>query len=188
MKFNLDLKRMRALCHGFGPWLIASAAAVMCCPVFLAVTPSKFVCPFAFASINEMPYLPEYGSGDQAYWDVVRKGKLALPDLLRCMDADVETSALVPNFGGHYTTGDIAFHAIMDIVHGLPVIEWTDNHDHPQFDNLGFGIYWSYVRSSPSNRMRLRKRCSSWLQEHDHLLFWHQEPDHPANGWYEVVK
>jgi hypothetical protein len=54
--------------------------------------------------IKKMPYNPEL-SGDQEFWEIVKKKLDAVPYLIELSSDTTTTPAVVPNFGGQYTIG-----------------------------------------------------------------------------------
>lgn len=142
----------------------------------------------AIGSIGEMPYYPEWKSGDPVYWDIVRSGKPTIKFLIQIVDDSSDTSIDVPLFGGTYTVGDIAVHALLDIVHDLPVLELVNDLRKAQnvqaCKNNGFGCYWNFVRDNNENRKQLQQAIKNWLRKNEKRLVWKEKEEHPAGGWW----
>ena len=138
-------------------------------------------------SIADMSNAKPYGPPDVHFWDIVRLGKAALPDLLILVEDETPTPVRVELFGGIYRVGDIAVIAMMRICPNLPVVEFVDDPQQPRFENIGFGIYWAYVRASRGNRQALQARLREWFVENESRLQWVVNSEHPAGGWYAIA-
>ena len=131
------------------------------------------------ADIQRVPSMPFYDSGDFAYWEVVRRGLSAVPDLLLLVEDTSPTGISASHYGGEYRIGDIAFLALQDIVHGLPHLATPEG---PR----SFGEYLTLVRSNPDNRRVLRSRMEEWFFSVRTDLRWVSATAHPAGGWFEL--
>jgi hypothetical protein len=136
--------------------------------------------------VADMSYGKPYGPPDENFWDIVRLGKAALPDLLILVEDDTVTELHVNYFGGVYQIGDIAVIAMMAICPDLPVVKFVDDPQQPRFETIGFGVYWAYVRESHDNRRRLQAKLRDWFAENESRLQWFAKPEHPAGGWYAL--
>ena len=142
--------------------------------------------------IKAIPFYPERTRGDRRYWNIVRMGKDTFDDLLLLIDDPSDTSISVPLTGGTYAVGDIAVIALMDIVHGLPVLSMiqviqADKGTVSEMD-VGFNLYWNFVRESGTNRSRLRISIKKWLEKNKNNLIWIEKKGHPAGGWWTIQK
>ena len=126
------------------------------------------------------------GPPDEQFWDIVRLGKAALLDLILLIEDDTPTTVQVDLFGGTYTISDIAVIALMRICPDIPIVEFVDDPQEPQFENAGFGVYWVYVRESHDNRRVLQANIRDWVSDNEQRLQWVVQPEHPAGGWYAL--
>lgn len=142
-------------------------------------------------AIQDVPYLPEL-SGDSLYWDLVIQGKTILPQLIDCIDIEQKSDIAIPNWGGEYTYGDIAFDIINHIIHNIPYEQL--------FSKQGVDTYFSFIDSSPRSRNQLQDFIRSWYEKNRLNLVWisddrsyktsrdwkYPSNRHPAGGWYET--
>jgi len=131
------------------------------------------------AEIRRVPSMPFYDSGDFAYWEVVRRGLSAVPDLIILVEDTTPSGIPASNYGGEYSLGDLAFIALQDIVHGLPYLATPHG---PR----NFNEYLDFVRSSPENRKALRSKLGKWFLNVRMNLRWVSATAHPAGGWFEL--
>jgi len=144
----------------------------------------------AILQIKALPYYPEWTTGDKQYWDIVRKGKDSFDDLAALVNDPSDTHISVPLIGGTYAVGDIALLALMDIVHGLPVLSMIQTicpNDKNNMD-IGFGQYWNFVRKNRTNHSKLQKSIQKWLKKNSSSLVWVEKRGHPAKGWWTIQK
>lgn len=163
-------------------------------------------------SVGDMPYICENlvwesdgmalnfnhdgpGCGDSLYWEAV-SGKLEiLPQLIRLIGDTTATAASVPNFGGQYRVGDVAWSAVQEIIHGLPIWELLG----VEFDrhNCGYCAYWNHLRADPKNRIAFSKAVKRWYKKHRKNLIWVKSQrfetcdgcrNHPNGGHWELRK
>lgn len=141
--------------------------------------------------IQDIPYLPEL-SGDSLYWDLVIQGKTIIPQLIDCITITQKSDISIPNWGGEYTYGDIAFEIINHIIHNIPYKQL--------FEEQEVDTYFSFINSSPQNRKLLQDFMRSWYVENLANLVWISDEHtyktardwkypsnrHPAGGWYEA--
>ena len=137
-------------------------------------------------SVANMAIGEPYGPHDEQFWDIVRLGKAAFPDLLILIEDDTPTAIQVDLFGGIYRVGDIAVIAMMEICPDLPIVKFVDDPQQPRFATIGFGVYWAYVRESHENRQTLQAQLRDWLAENESRLHWVAKSEHPAGGWYAL--
>mgnify|MGYP003424500678 CR=1 FL=1 len=85
-----------------------------------AQTMKKECCAKEITKITSVPYVSEL-SGDSIYWNLVVQGKDILPCLILNLTNTTQTNIDIPNFGGYYCIGDIAFSILCQIIHGIPI-------------------------------------------------------------------
>lgn len=146
-------------------------------------------------NIRTMPYIPEL-SGDKEFWEIVKRKVYVIPALIELLDDTVATPAIVPNFGGKYSVGDIAYFIINEIIRNVPTHKIISG-EHSSSDA---GIYWIYVRKDFSNRLRFQRRLKNWYLGNRNNLVWvedsmkyktapdwaYSSPHHPAGGYFRV--
>ena len=146
--------------------------------------------------IKEVRYIPEL-TGDSIYWEIVKCGINNVPNLIDMMNDTTETMASVPNFGGQYTIGDIAYCCLEDIVRirGNKLIPDSAK-------NGGQNTYWAYLRNGYNNRLAFQKEVRLWFQKNKRNLKWKEDKleyrtgdnwkfpskTHPAGGYYVIRK
>ena len=79
-----------------------------------AQTMDKRACAEEMARITDVPYIPEL-SGDSLYWNLVIQGKSIVPCLISNLVNTTQTNITIPNWGGYYCIGDIAFSILCEI-------------------------------------------------------------------------
>ena len=152
----------------------------------------------ALKSVATMPYICERldksDCGDMAFWKVVERKAAIIPYLLASIGDSTETAANVPNFGGHYTVGDICYTALEEIIHGIPTFDIAG----VKFDAEGCGYcsFWLYIRQ-PKNRELFKKGLKKWYDANKQNLEWVVSNDfevcdcggiHPNGGHYQLKK
>jgi hypothetical protein len=139
--------------------------------------------------------ISEFGCGDNYFWKVVKLKAKVIPFLIEKIADPSMTKATVPNFGGEYTVGDIAYQALGEIIKDIPTFELLG----VGFDKTGCGYcsYWQYLRKSEENRIAFSKAVLNWYQKNKSKLVWVMSNkvltcdcsfDHPNEGHYELVK
>ena len=129
--------------------------------------------------VKEMPYICEYGiadkifnsgCGDNLYWDVVKLKDKVIQLLIDKLEDTTITEAYVPNFGGYYTTADIAFVALEEIIHDIPTFELLG----VKYDEKGCGycVYWQHLRKKIKNRKKFKKEVQKWYDANKDNLVW----------------
>jgi hypothetical protein len=138
------------------------------------------------------------GCGDPIFWRAVQGKAAIIPLLIRKLRDTTITEATVPNFGGNYAVGDVAWSALQEIVHGLPGwgpigigllgVEF-DRH------NCGSCAYWNHLRADPKNRVAFSKSVKKWYRRHRKELVWVKSErfetcdgcrNHPNGGHFEL--
>jgi hypothetical protein len=153
-----------------------------------------------FKNITDMPYICEGevnkpGCGQTAFWDVVMKRDSSIPILLSILDDTTQTMASVPNFGGNWTIGDIAYNALEEIIDGIPTFKLLG----VKFDKKGCGYcaYWNHLRDDYKNRQAFEARVTRWYYKNKNRLVWVQSNEtltcdcrfnHPNGGHYELKR
>ena len=138
------------------------------------------------ASIDELPSGKLGARASAEYWEIVRQGIGVVPELIELLDDATLTEERVCLVGGFYAVGDVAMSAISDIIINVPWLQMIPGLDDARIDEIGFGVYWEYVRESPINRRKLKKRIRRWFAEYAGSVQWEPMPDHPASGVYRV--
>jgi hypothetical protein len=159
--------------------------------------------PFAkeikeLSRVRSMPYDPEL-SGDPRFWNAVACKLEIIPSLIDAMADPRETKANVYYFGGRFAVGDVAFHAITEIIRGIPTLNMLEDWD--GFSEAeAFGNYWRYVRESIDHRQCLQAKIRQWFSQHSTKLVWIPDTKrypktneegaatypHPAGGYYQL--
>jgi hypothetical protein len=147
--------------------------------------------------VQNMPYLcgGGYISGcaSQIYWDVIVLKEAAIPYLIDKLDDSTTTYASVSLLGIYYTTADVAYWALQEIIHGIPTLQLmglkTDA------TSCNFCMYWDYLRKDYRNRLKFRKAVHRWYKKNKQNMVWvvsnkFENCDcgtkHPNGGHYEV--
>jgi len=149
--------------------------------------------------ITDMPYICETGTGegcgDRLFWKVVQQKEAAIPLLIaRLSDATV-TVATVPNFGGQWAVGDIAYSALSELILDIPTFELLG----VPFDTRGCGYcaYWRHLRKRHKNRKQFKAAVSTWYESNKAALVWVVSDEfqtcdcsgkHPNGGHFELKK
>jgi hypothetical protein len=145
--------------------------------------------------IVDMPYNPEL-SGDKVFWEIVNKKLIAIDPLIELVSDTTSTKAPVPNFGGYYTVGDVAYHIITEIIRDIPTSYFVSKH------NQKADSYWEYVRMDYPNRIALQKDLKAWFRKNKRNLVWvpdtvryktarnwpYQSNQHPAGGYFQLKR
>lgn len=159
--------------------------------------PEFFECIQNVKKINELPYIPEL-SGDSIYWEVVKGGLDIVPCLIQIISDSSVTNIPVPNFGGYYTLGDIAYFCITDIIKRIP----TKTFVLKEAEENGFWYYWKFMREKQVNRIKFQHNVNIWYKENKNNLVWEMDTRqqkvaenwkfkhkrHPAGGYYVLKK
>jgi len=146
--------------------------------------------------VTEMPYICENGiCGDNLYWEAVRLGKSGIELLIDKLDDTTTTQANIILFGGNYTTADIAFVVLNEIIHDIPTFELLG----VPFDQNGCGYcsYWQHLNKDYKNRLEFKRAVKDWYHKNKDNLTWIKNNDfvtcdcrgqHPNRGHYELKK
>lgn len=153
--------------------------------------------------ISEMPYICEgqlelhhnlpVNCGDLLYWKVVVLKDQAIPLLMDKLDDTTATEAIIPYFGYRYTTADIAYTALEEIIHNIPTFKLLGT----KFDKKGCGYcsYWRHLYKSFKNRQKFKEAVIKWYEKNKTNLVWTGSNDfascdcrgqHPNGGHYEL--
>lgn len=178
--------------------LVISTMMVLFCEV--AVPQCCNLC-VEIKHVQDVPYMPELQGDcpDSVYWSLVREGLGVVPSLIDCISSSDSTQIMIPNRGGHYTVGDIAFAIICDIIHGLPIQDFFLNGVVDE-RNIGPITYNSFISSSECNRRMLQRQLRRWYRKNRHRLIWITDDSewriaddcwlisnkHPAGGYFKV--
>ena len=163
-----------------------------------AQTMDKRTCAEEMARITDVPYIPEL-SGDSLYWNMVIQGKSIVPCLISNLSNTTQTNITIPNWGGYYCIGDIAFWILCDIIYDIPVKDMIrENKRYPLSEDI---TYLSFVTYKKGNGRFLKRKISNWYKENENRLEWVVDTAHygrtskdwffpsdqnPAHGYYIV--
>lgn len=149
--------------------------------------------------VNNMPYICEtgdgFGCGDKIFWRVVQQKQTVVPVLIDMLADTTTTLATVPNFGGQWTVGDIAYNGLQEIIKGIPTFDLLGI----KFDDKGCGYcaYWNYLRKDIRNRKKFQTRVRDWYVKNKANLVWVISSDfmtcdcsgnHPNGGHFELSR
>ena len=178
-------------------YFVAFSALFLFCGYATAQTVKDSGCAKGLAAVKDVPYSPEL-SGDSNYWALVIQGKNIIPCLISNLTNTTKTNINIPNWGGYYCLGDIAFSILCHIVHNISIEEIiSEKDDYPSDEDL---TYWSFVSYKKSNRRFLQKKLLHWYEENENNLIWvvdttcyrtsndwyYKSNQNPAQGYYMV--
>lgn len=132
-----------------------------------------------YKQIEDMPYICRKGidnnwttgCGDSIFWESIKYKELIVPSLLDRIDDTALTKASVPNFGGDFTVGDVAYMALKLIVWDIPTLDLAEDPENPEPRN-GYWGYWNYTRRGYVNRQSFKDRVINWYDtNHDNLVW-----------------
>ena len=163
-----------------------------------AQTMDKRTCAKELARITDVPYIPEL-SGDSLYWNLVIQGKSIVPCLISNLANTTQTNITIPNWGGYYCIGDIAFWILCDIIYDIPLEDIIkENKRYPKSEDI---TYFSFVTYKKGNRRFLKRKISKWYKENEDRWEWvadtrhygrtstnwsYPSDQHPARGYYRL--
>ena len=116
--------------------------------------------------INDVPYIGNFG--DSLYWKIVAEELDIVPNLIELIDDTTTTKAAIPNWGGYYCIGDIAFSMINDIIFQIPIIDFIQT----KTDFVGEKIYFEFVQDNFQNRAHMKNELSKWFVANKDGLEW----------------
>ena len=133
------------------------------------------------------------GCGDDKFWKVVKLKHEAIPYLIQKLTDSTTTGVSVPNFGYYYTTADIAYTALQEIIHGIPTFELLG----VEFDEEGCGYcsYWQHLNKDYNNRKKFKEAVLKWFESNIDEFVWVESNrfstcdcggDHPNGGHLEL--
>src|SRR5688500_15883894 len=128
----------------------------------------RYVTDMPYMCESEKPY--DIGCGSEIFWKAVQRKEKIIPFLIDKISDSTTTKAYVPNLGGQYAVGDIAYFALLEIIDGIPTFELLG----VKFDNHGCGFcsYWNYLRNDIENRERFEKSVRKWYKDNKSKLIW----------------
>jgi hypothetical protein len=128
----------------------------------------KYVTDMPYMCESEEPYAN--GCGSEVFWKTVQQKEVIIPFLIGKISDSTTTKAYVPNLGGQYAVGDIAYFALTEIIDGIPTFELLG----VEFDKQGCGFcsYWNYVREDIKNRRRFERSVRKWYKDNKSRLIW----------------
>jgi hypothetical protein len=144
--------------------------------------------------VKEMPYICETGiCGDPIFWDAVRMRDNAVELLIDKLDDTTTTEANVILFVGTYTTADIAYTVINELIHNIPTFELLG----VPFDKDGCGYcsYWQHLNKDYRNRQKFKQAVFAWYHKNKDKLVWVANEEfascdcsgkHPNRGHFEL--
>lgn len=107
--------------------------------------------------IRHIPYIEN--CTDVLFWSLVNR-KDNIPELIDRLEDDTPLRGVyVPNFGGEYTVGDVAFIILKEKIEGFPILSVPID-------------YWNFVRSGERCRSVLRNRVADWYERNKDRLVW----------------
>lgn len=144
--------------------------------------------------VTEMPYICEMSPcGDPLYWSIVRQNKAGIELLIDKLDDSTMTTATIAMQGCCFTTADIAYQALSEIIHGIPTFDLLG----VPFDTNGCGFcaYWQHLNADYKNRQHFKQAVIQWYHVNKSQLVWIESNDfescdcaiiHPNGGHYKV--
>jgi hypothetical protein len=152
--------------------LLTYILLILPCLTFAQTDNKKLVDSLKF--VKDMPYICEdatgysVGCGDKIFWQTVRQKQDIVPLLIDLLSDTTQTEATVPNFGGQYTVGDIAYSALEEIIGDIPTFELLG----VKFDKKGCGYcaYWRHLRKGLKNRKRFQANVRTWFEKNKFSL------------------
>ena len=138
------------------------------------------------ASIDQIPFGKIGAAASPEYQAILNQGLGIIPELAALLDNPTPTTKRVPLFGGFYAVGDIALSAISNIVMAVPWLEFITSPEDPRIKEIGFTVYYDYVRASPLNRVHFKKKFLEWFSQNENSLVWRSIPDIPTGGVYDL--
>ncbi|MBC7425881.1 MAG: DNA/RNA non-specific endonuclease [Bacteroidia bacterium] len=147
--------------------------------------------------IKEMPYSGSMENicGDPLFWRIVVQNKDNIEALIKLLDKTTMTKAVVLEFGGYYTVGDIAYSAISELIAGIPAYKLLGA---SKSKSCGYCVYWNQLRQSSANRKKFKTSVNSWYQTNAPLLGWVKSKKlltcdckdfpHPNGGHFAIKK
>lgn len=133
------------------------------------------------------------GCGDELYWNVVKLNENIIELLIDQLNDTTTTESIVPLFGYYYTTADIAFTALQEIIHKIPTFDLLEI----EFDKEGCGYcsYWQHLNKSYENREKFKSAVKQWYHYNKDNFIWVESNSfetcicngqHPNGGHYEL--
>lgn len=162
-------------------YLLAFSALLIC--YASAQTKIMVECSSELELIKNVPYIPEL-SGDSIYWSLVIQGKDIVPCLIFNLTNIKKTNIAVPNFGGYYCLGDIAFSILCQIIRNIPIEKIIRGQKkYPLSEDA---TYWSFVSYNKHNRRFLKNKIIKWYEENENKLIWVVDTNNyrTSKDWY----
>lgn len=146
-------------------------------------------------AINDIPYIPEL-SGDSLFWTEVSRGLDIVPCLINNLSNPTMTDISIPNWGGKYCIGDVAFSILCHIIHNIPIIDFISQDTlYPLIEEK---CYFSYINYNQKNRKLLQTQIQKWYITNNKKFIWivdeneykvaknwpFELPKNPARGYY----
>jgi hypothetical protein len=155
--------------------------------------------------IKEMPFACEdnynvkerhplsIGCGDELYWNVVQLNNNVIELLIDKLNDTTTSESIVRLFGYHYTTADIAYTALQEIIHKIPTFDLLG----VEFDKEGCGYcsYWQHLNKNFENREKFKSAVTQWYYSNKDNFVWVESNrfetcvcygQHPNGGHYEL--
>jgi hypothetical protein len=128
----------------------------------------KYVTDMPYMCESSLPY--DIGCGSKIFWTVVQQKEAIIPLLIDNLTDTTTTPAYVPNLGGQYAVGDVAYFALNEIIDGIPTFKLLG----VRFDKHGCGFcaYWNHLRADLKNRERFQKAVRQWYNKNKPNLVW----------------
>jgi|GEM_PF-1357925 len=138
--------------------------------------------------VTDMPYICEsqkpydQGCGSEIFWRAVQRRGEIIPFLIDNISDSTSTAAYVPNLGGKYAVGDVAYFALSEIIDDIPTFQLLG----VEFDEHGCGFcaYWNHLRKDVKNRIHFERSVRKWYHKNKSKLVWTAD----AQGRFGVYK
>jgi hypothetical protein len=155
--------------------------------------------------IKEMPFACEdnynvterhplsIGCGNELYWNVVKLNNSVIELLIDQLNDTTTTESIVPLFGYYYTTADIAYTVLQELIHKIPTFALLG----VEFDKEGCGYcsYWQHLNKNFENREKFKSAVTKWYHYNKGNFIWVKSNSfetcvcygkHPNGGHYEL--
>lgn len=149
--------------------------------------------------VHDLPYIcrdtaisqMSFGCGDHLFWRIVKQKQEIIPLLIDELDDSTPTEVPVPNSGGQYAIGDMAYTALEEIIRGIPTYELLG---FVMDEDCGSCSYWNHI-SKKKNRRKFERNVRKWYKKNKANLIWFKSDEiltcdctmkHPNGGHFEL--
>ena len=87
-----------------------------------------------------------------------------IPALIKRLSDPTPTEDIVPYVGGYYAVGDEALWGLVEVIPHLPYRSFVGEPQQSEWEAIGVGAYYKYVRADPRNRVGLQQAVRAWIQ------------------------